>query len=596
VQYGDSMTDTAGGQISEQKLGNSLGLDEGSRVGVIGGGPAGSFFSYFVLQMVARVGISLKVDIYERRDFSTFGPSGCNMCGGVINESLVQSLSVEGIDLPSDVVQRGIDSFYFHSASETVALYAPFHQMRIATVYRGAGPKGADGLRWRSFDGYLLELAVNNGANLIRDRVMGIVLDNGKPRIITKDGQSEPYDLVVGAIGVNTASLELFEKLGTGYKRPGTRKTGNLEFKLGTEYITGHLGNSMHAFLLDIPKLDFAAIIPKGDYVTMCLIGDNVNNEFVESFVRNPVVSGYLSNADGRSAACRCAPLASLGNAVRPFSDRVVLLGDCGMARLNKDGIGSAYRVAKIAAATVLFRGVSAEDFRKGYWPVCKAIAVDNIFGRIIFGVVGVIKKSPLLTRAIMRVARSEQSKVGGKRRMSMVLWDMFTGSAPYYEVFFRCFHPKFIGPLALSIIASIVPRSTPPSDDVRIQEDIMDGQSLGRNYHTGDVIVHEGEIGDCMYVILSGQAEVMRTIDGEDVRLAVIGKGDIVGEMAIFQKELRSATVRALTDMRVMTVDRKIFLKRVHEDPSFVFAILQKMSQRIRNLDAELAQMKSAQ
>ncbi len=590
------MTSTAVGQAPASHDANGFSLDDGSRVAVIGGGPAGSFFSYFLLQMAGRVGIHLTLDVYERRDFNVAGPVGCNMCGGVINESLVQSLSVEGIELPFDVVQRGIDSFYFHSATETVGLYAPFRQMRIATVYRGAGPKGSAGLKWRSFDGYLLQLAVEKGANLIKERVTDIVMDSGRPRVVTKDVPSEPYDLVAGAIGVNTPSLDLFEKLGAGYKKPGTRKTSNLEFKLGSEYIAGNLGNSMHAFLLDLPKLDFAAIIPKGDYVTMCLIGDNINNEFVEGFVKDPIVSGYLSGADGRLAACRCAPLASLGNAVRPYGDRMVMLGDCGMARLNKDGIGSAYRVAKVAASTALFSGVSAADFQDGYWPVCKKIVADNRYGHLIFGVVDIIKKSPLLTRAVMRMARSEQGKAGGKRRMSMVLWDMFTGSAPYREVFFRCLHPGFIGPLVVNIGASILPQKAVQSEGVRAQEDVMDSQSLGRDYRTGDYIVREGEVGDSMYVILSGQAEVMRSTDGTDIRLAVLGKGDIVGEMAIFQKEKRSASVRALTDMRVMTVDRRIFLKRVHEDPSFVFAILQKMSQRIRDLNSELSHMKSTQ
>ncbi|OGO39857.1 MAG: hypothetical protein A2147_04450 [Chloroflexi bacterium RBG_16_57_8] len=583
---------------TSQTQGNNSGsfsLDDGSRIAVIGGGPAGSFFSYFILQVASRSGMHLVVDIYERRDFATFGPTGCNMCGGVVNESLVQALSVEGIDLPPEVVQRGIDSFFFHSEKESVALYAPFHQMRIATVYRGAGPRGANGLKWRSFDGYLLELATKSGANLIGERVTDLVMNEGRPRVETKDGLSQPYDLVVGAIGVNTPSLELFEKLGTGYERPATRKTCNLEFKLGSSFITGRLGNSMHAFLLDLPKLDFAAIIPKGDYVTMCLIGDKITNDFVDSFVRNPVVSTYLSDSgEHDAAACRCAPLASLGNAVRPFGDRVVLLGDCGMARLNKDGIGSAYRVAKVAAITALFRGVSAGDFGKGYWPVCRTIVADNRYGRLIFKVVDVIKKSRLLTRAVMRMAREEQRKAGRQRWMSMVLWDMFTGSSPYREVFMRCLHPAFWGRLLGHIGASMLPSRGPVSEPVRGQEDNMDTSSLGRDYRTGDVIVREGEIGDCMYVILSGQAEVMRSTDGEDVRLAVLGKGDIVGEMSIFQKERRSATVRALTDMRIMTVDRKIFLKRVHEDPSFVFPILQKMSQRIRDLNAELAQLKS--
>ena len=71
---------------------------------VIGGGPAGSLFSYFLLTMAERVGIDLHVDIYEPRDFSRPGPVGCNMCGGVVSESMVQLLSAEGIKLPATKV------------------------------------------------------------------------------------------------------------------------------------------------------------------------------------------------------------------------------------------------------------------------------------------------------------------------------------------------------------------------------------------------------------------------------------------------------------------------------------------------------------
>ena len=56
------------------------------------------------------------------------------------------------------------------------------------------------------------------------------------------------------------------------------------------------------------------------------------------------------------------------------------MIGDCGVTRLNKDGIGAAYRTAKAAARTAIFEGVSAEDFRKHYWPVCQAISGDNRF------------------------------------------------------------------------------------------------------------------------------------------------------------------------------------------------------------------------
>ena len=565
---------------------DTLTLDDGSRVSVVGGGPAGAFFSFFLLQLAERIGVHIQVDIYERRDFSQTGATGCNMCGGVISESLVQSLSVEGINLPSDVVQRGIDSFVFHTVEETATLYAPYHEMRIATVYRGAGPKGTRQSRWRSFDGYLLELAINKGARVIQERVTDIIWVDGKPQIQIKEGEPQTYDLVVGAIGVNTPSLALFEKLGIGYKKPGTRKTSNMEFELGSDYISTELGNSMHAFLLNLPKLEFAAIIPKGDYVTTCLIGDGIDSEFVDSFIQIPIVGKHLAGQQQHSAAaCRCAPLASLGDAVHPFGDRVILLGDCGMTRLNKDGIGSAYRVAKVAAVTALFRGISSDDFREGYWPVCRAISRDNQYGRIIYEVVHLIKKNRFLTRAVMRMARGEQSKSSRQRRMSRVLWDMFTGSAPYRDVFFRCLHPAFWSRLIWSIFVN----SNHVSPVENKEEGAMDASTLGRHYRPGEVIVRQWETGDCMYVIQSGKAEVIQSKDGHEVQLAVLGEKDIFGEMAIFQKETRSATVRALTDLRVLTVDKRIFLRRVHEDPSFVFPILQKMSQRIRHLDAEL-------
>ena len=53
-----------------------LSLTENSHVAIIGGGPAGSFFSYFLLATAERVGTDLSVDIYESRNFSNPGPTG----------------------------------------------------------------------------------------------------------------------------------------------------------------------------------------------------------------------------------------------------------------------------------------------------------------------------------------------------------------------------------------------------------------------------------------------------------------------------------------------------------------------------------------
>jgi CRP-like cAMP-binding protein len=121
-----------------------------------------------------------------------------------------------------------------------------------------------------------------------------------------------------------------------------------------------------------------------------------------------------------------------------------------------------------------------------------------------------------------------------------------------------------------------------------------METGALGKVYRDGEVIVRQGESGDCMYVIQSGRAEVFQVKGGREIRLAVLGKEDVFGEMAIFEKETRSATVRALGDVRVLTIDKKTFLRRIHEDPSLAFRILQKMSHRIREMDAELVRTRT--
>ncbi len=116
-----------------------------------------------------------------------------------------------------------------------------------------------------------------------------------------------------------------------------------------------------------------------------------------------------------------------------------------------------------------------------------------------------------------------------------------------------------------------------------------MDMSALGKMYRDGEEIVRQGESGDCMYVIQAGRAEVVRSEAGKESRLAVLQEGDVFGEMALFDQEERSATVRALGEVRALTVDKRTFLRHVHEDPSLAFRILQRMSRRIRDLNAEL-------
>ena len=80
-----------------------------------------------------------------------------------------------------------------------------------------------------------------------------------------------------------------------------------------------------------------------------------------------------------------------------------------------------------------------------------------------------------------------------------------------------------------------------------------MDTGALGKIYEDGEIIV-----------IQQGKVEVVMEEEGNEVILAERGEGDFFGEMAIFDQDVRSATVRAKGQVRALTVDKKNFLRRI--------------------------------
>jgi CRP-like cAMP-binding protein len=115
---------------------------------------------------------------------------------------------------------------------------------------------------------------------------------------------------------------------------------------------------------------------------------------------------------------------------------------------------------------------------------------------------------------------------------------------------------------------------------------------AMGNVYQDGEVIIRQGDVGDCMYVIQEGQVEVVVEQGGQNVLLAVLEAGQPIGEMAIFERQPRSATVRALGQARVLTVDKRNFLRHMHKDPSLACHMVQTMSHRVRELSAEVARL----
>ena len=113
---------------------------------------------------------------------------------------------------------------------------------------------------------------------------------------------------------------------------------------------------------------------------------------------------------------------------------------------------------------------------------------------------------------------------------------------------------------------------------------------AMGKIYRDGETIIQQGETGDSMFVVQSGRVEVVQSSDDGEQHLAFLEAGDFFGEMAVFEKIVRSATVRATGESRVLKVDNRTLLRRIREDPLLAVNLLKTMSHRIRHLNEEIA------
>jgi len=433
-------------------------LKDGSKIAVIGGGPGGSFFSYFALHFAEGLNMDISVDIYEPKDFNCPGPKGCNNCGGIVSESLIQALSNDGLIPSSRVVQRDIESYTLHLEQGSTIINTPFKEQRIAAIFRGIGPLGSNEKDGESFDNYLLELCKKSGAQVIHDRVSSAHRNPEGILLTTNNGHQARYDLVVGAVGLNAKNLDIFKPICPLYEAPETTKAYISEFKMDPEVIDRHFGNTMHVFLLNIPEIKFGALIPKGRFVTLVLLGNDIDKEIAASFLKSDEVRKLFPPELllDEITPCKCFPSINVKGAKLAYDDRVVLVGDSASSKLYKNGVGAAYITGKAAAKTALFNGISAAAFKKNYQPVCRNLDRDNVLGRYIFSITGIIQKSHLLKSAMLGLVISEQREKKQQLRMSAVLWDTFTGSATYRNILLRFLNPMLMIPLIWNIIKNI--------------------------------------------------------------------------------------------------------------------------------------------
>ncbi len=109
--------------------------------------------------------------------------------------------------------------------------------------------------------------------------------------------------------------------------------------------------------------------------------------------------------------------------------------------------------------------------------------------------------------------------------------------------------------------------------------------------FNSGEIVIAEGTKGTSAFVILSGNAEVIKRWGDREVVIAILGEGQVFGEMGLIEDHPRSATVKASSELKVRLIDRDHFNELLRTKPSVLIPILKSLFERLRQASDLLAE-----
>jgi len=414
-------------------------LSDGSKILIIGGGPAGCFFALHALNLKKNCGIDFNLKILEQRDFSVPGPKGCNMCAGVIGGRVVDEIKGLGIELNPRVIREEIQGFRVFLDGLNAEVKKREGD-RVFTVFRNQGPLGVDKNEdIIGFDSFILQKTVESGVEFQKAVVLQVITGSGSEQnlvVYRKPDGSESYekaDLVVVACGVNTALTRMFN---FGYEPPRYWHTCQAEIELEKPE---EVRKFIHIFSRKKSSLLFTALIPKGRYMTVTGIGKWVKfNDLLyemEMLAIKKLFPGELK------ITCHCHPRIPVSTAKNPYYNRLVFIGDACVSRFLKNGIESALLTSQWAAQTAIVHGVDRETFDEFYKKRNQEFfTIDNRYGRVMFFLHRIVSASTLISRASINILKEEANQPGVRYWLSDILWHMFAGDKPYRRIFRKTF------------------------------------------------------------------------------------------------------------------------------------------------------------
>jgi CRP-like cAMP-binding protein len=113
--------------------------------------------------------------------------------------------------------------------------------------------------------------------------------------------------------------------------------------------------------------------------------------------------------------------------------------------------------------------------------------------------------------------------------------------------------------------------------------------EKYGQTFESGKRIFNEGDVGQHMYIIQEGKVRISKNMGGKDHILAILGKGDFFGEMAIVSRVQRSASVTAVGTVQLLSFDRQGFKNMIEKNSKIALNIIDKLCRRLMHANMQI-------
>jgi len=136
--------------------------------------------------------------------------------------------------------------------------------------------------------------------------------------------------------------------------------------------------------------------------------------------------------------------------------------------------------------------------------------------------------------------------------------------------------------PLEKIIVLNKVPLfSALKTEDIHMISTIASEEA----YEDGHTLFYEGDVGDKLFIVVSGNVQILKNQDGEEKPIVTLKENNFLGELALFDAETRTATARCIGPCTFLVIERNDMEQLAHEYPAIAFGFIKVLISRMRGM-----------